>query len=241
MQNIQIFQNEEFGKIEVMMIDGKPYFPATECAEILGYATPRHAVSRHCRGGMKHAVIDSLGRTQQKTFIPEGDLYRLIIRSKLPAAVRFEAWICDSILPSIRQHGAYISPETLRRMRDDRAFASELLETISQMQPKAQYFDTILQSPHAFPISIISKEYGMSAFAFNKLLHDLGVQYRVGKVWLLYKDYANHGYTVTKTYLIGDKEVSIHTCWTMKGRLFIYDLLKYYGILPQAELLQEAV
>lgn len=236
MQNtIQIFQNEEFGEIEVMMIDGKPHFPASECAAILGYATPRHAVSRHCRGGMKRAVIDSLGREQQKTFIPEGDLYRLIIRSKLPAAVRFESWICDTVIPSIRQHGAYIAPDTLRRMREDRAFADDLLETISQMQPKAQYFDAILQSPHAFPISVISKEYGMSAFAFNKLLHDLGVQYRVGKVWLLYKDYANHGYTVTKTYLIGDTEVSIHTCWTMKGRLFIYDLLKYYGIVPQAE------
>jgi len=136
MQNtIQIFQNEEFGEIEVMMIDGKPHFPASECAAILGYATPRHAVSRHCRGGMKRAVIDSLGREQQKTFIPEGDLYRLIIRSKLPAAVRFESWICDTVIPSIRQHGAYIAPDTLRRMREDRAFADDLLETISQMQP----------------------------------------------------------------------------------------------------------
>ena len=239
MQNtIQIFQNEEFGTIEVIMIDGKPHFPATECAEILGYATPRHAVSRHCKGGTKRAVLTN-GGEQEKLFIPEGDLYRLIIRSKLPAAVRFEAWICDTVIPSTRQHGAYISPETLRRMRDDREFTSELLEAISQMQPKAQYFDAILQSPQAFPISLISKEYGMSAFAFNKLLHELGVQYRVGKAWLLYKDYANQGYAVTKTYLVGDKEVSIHTCWTMKGRLFIYDLLKYYGILPQAEYLFE--
>jgi prophage antirepressor-like protein len=239
MQNtIQIFQNEEFGTIEVIMIDGKPHFPATECAEILGYATPRHAVSRHCKGGTKRAVLTN-GGEQEKLFIPEGDLYRLIIRSKLPAAVRFESWICDTVLPSIRQHGAYISPETLRRMRDDREFTSELLEAISQMQPKAQYFDAILQSPQAFPISLISKEYGMSAFAFNKLLHELGVQYRIGKVWLLYKEYANQGYTLTKTYLVGDKEVSIHTCWTMKGRLFIYDLLKYYGILPQAEYLFE--
>jgi len=94
MQNtIQIFPNEEFGEIEVMMIDAKPHFPASECAAILGYATPRHAVSRHCRGGMKRAAVDSLGREQQKTYIPEGDLYHLSIRSKLPVAVRFESWI----------------------------------------------------------------------------------------------------------------------------------------------------
>ena len=243
MQNIQIFENEEFGTIEVMMIDGKPHFPAAECAAILGYNQPQHAVNRHCRpdGCTKRTVIDSLGRNQEKKYINEGNLYRLIVRSKLPAAIRFETLVFDEILPSIRQHGAYISPETLRRMRDDREFTSELLEAISQMQPKVQYFDAILQSPQAFPISVISKEYGMSAFAFNRLLHELGVQYRVGKAWLLYKNYANQGYAVTKTYLVGDKEVSIHTCWTMKGRLFIYDLLKYYGILPQAERLFDEV
>ena len=81
----------------------------------------------------------------------------------------------------------------------------------------------------------------MSAVAFNRLLHELGVQYRVGKVWVLYKKYADQGYAVTKTYLVGDNEVSIHTCWTMRGRLFIYDLLKYYGILPQAERLFDEV
>jgi len=71
---VQMFQNEEFGAIEVMMIDGKPHFPATECAEILGYATPRHAVSRHCKGGTKRAVLTN-GGEQEKLFIPEGDLY----------------------------------------------------------------------------------------------------------------------------------------------------------------------
>jgi prophage antirepressor-like protein len=241
MQNIQIFTNQEFGQIEVLLIDGKPYFPASECAEILGYKNATDAVIRHCQkdGVVKHDIIDRVGRAQVKNYISEGNLYRLLIRSKLPAAVRFEAWLVDCVIPSIRQHGAYIAPETLRRMQNDRAFTDELLRSLEALQPKAQYFDAILQSPQAIPISIISKEYGMSAFAFNKLLHELGVQYRCGKVWLLYKDYANHGYTVTKTYLLDDKKISIHTCWTMKGRLFIYNLLKYYGILPQAELFFE--
>ena len=249
MQNqVQIFENQEFGKLEVLLISGKPYFPATECATVLGYSTPRHAVSRHCKGGMKRAVLTN-GGEQEKTYIPEGDLYRLIIRSKLPAAIRFEAWVCDEVLPSIRKHGAYITEETLRRMLEDDTFTNRLLhylsveqaknqmltERMGELRPKAQYYDTILQSPSAVPVSIIAKDYGMSAAPFNKLLHVLGVQYKISKTWLLYKDYAAQGYTISKTYSINGVEASVHTCWTQKGRLFLYDLLKWYGILPEAE------
>ena len=250
MQNqVQIFENKEFGKLEVLMVTGKPHFPATECAKILGYKDTINAVKQHCRGVVKHHLIDSLGRKQQANFIPEGDLYRLIIRSKLPAAIRFEAWVCDEVLPSIRKHGAYITEETLRRMLEDDTFTNRLLhylsveqaknqvlmERVGELRPKAQYYDTILQSPSAVPISIIAKDYGMSAAPFNKLLHVLGVQYKISKTWLLYKDYAAQGYTISKTYSINGVEASVHTCWTQKGRLFLYDLLKWYGILPEAE------
>jgi len=243
MQNeIQVFQSKKFGKVRAIEKDGQPWFVGKDVAMALGYADPNKAIATHV--GKEDKLNDktalSLGQ-RGGWMINESGLYCLILSSKLPTARAFKRWVTSEVLPTIRQHGAYISPETLRRMRDDREFTSELLETIAQMQPKAQYFDAILQSPQAFPISVISKEYGMSAFAFNKLLHELGVQYRVGKVWLLYKDHANQGYTATKTYLVGDKEVSIHTCWTMKGRLFIYELLKYYGILPQAEYLFEEV
>ena len=128
MQNqITVFENEEFGTIEIMMIDGKPYFPASECAKILGYTNANAAIIRHCKGVLKRDTL-STGGSQSTNYIPEGDLYRLIIRSKLPAAVRFESWICDTVLPSIRQHGAYISPETLRRMpKNIKDFISEEL------------------------------------------------------------------------------------------------------------------
>ena len=106
---IQQFHNEEFGSLDILMIDGKPYFPAIECAIVLGYKNPRDAIAKHCNedGVAKRDVIDRLGRTQGKKYITEGNLYRLIIRSKLPAALRFEAWVCDEILPAIRRHGAY--------------------------------------------------------------------------------------------------------------------------------------
>ena len=228
MQNqIQIFENKEFGKLEVLTFDGQPYFPATECAELLGYARPHNAISRHCRGSLKRGVIDKLGREQEKIYIPEGDLYRLIIRSKLPAAVRFEAWVCDEVLPSIRKSGVYIAEELL-------AENEELLECLNLLAPKALYYDVILQSPHTLPVSVIAKDYGMTAVAFNRLLHSLGVQYKICGTWLLYKRYHGKGYTISRTYQLGG-EVYVHTCWTQKGRQFLYDLLKWYGILPTVE------
>ncbi len=109
MNEHKIFQNSEFGELGVMMIDGKEYFPATQCAKILGYSDPFKAVKQHCEedGWVKRPVIDSLGRTQEMKFINEGNLYRLIVRSKLPAAKKFERWVFDEVLPEIRRTGGY--------------------------------------------------------------------------------------------------------------------------------------
>lgn len=109
MNELKVFQNSEFGELGVMMIDGKEYFPAAQCARILGYSNPRKAIIDHCEedGVTKRDVIDSLGRTQEMKFINEGNLYRLIVRSKLPAAKRFERWVFDEVLPEIRRTGGY--------------------------------------------------------------------------------------------------------------------------------------
>jgi len=248
--NIQIYENIEFGKIGVLMINGKPYFPATECATILGYSKPHNAVDRHCRYSLKRGVPhpQSPDKVLEVNYIPEGDLYRLIIRSKLPAAVRFEAWVCDEVLPSIRTHGAYINDDVLRRMREDSAYATELIQQLTdekvrntnlqnyvdKIEPKAWYYDIILQCPDAVQASIVAKDYGMSAVKFNKLLHALGVQYKVGKTWILYSRYESKGYTVSKTYKINGITV-IHTCFTQQGRIWLYGLLKKHGFLPIAE------
>ena len=249
MQNtMQVFENQEFGQLGVLMIDGKPYFPATECAKTLGYTNPKAAIIRHCRGVTKHDLPSTSG-IQSYNFIPEGDLYRLIIRSKLPAAERFEKWVFDEVLPSIRKHGAYISEEILRRMQEDSDFNAELLRNlaaeqkrntalvgrVAQLTPKALYHDIVLQCPDAVQVSIIAKDYGMSAVAFNRLLHRLNVQFRIGKTWLLYKQYQGNGYTVTNTYTKNGLTTLIHTCWTQSGRYWLYGLLKSHGILPEVE------
>lgn len=99
--------NSEFGKLEILMEDGKELFPATECAKILGYVDPGKAVRTHCQGCAKRTVVDAMGHRQIVNYIPEGDLYRLIIRSRLPAAQKFEKWLFDEVLPELRRTGGY--------------------------------------------------------------------------------------------------------------------------------------
>ncbi len=85
------------------------------------------------------------------------------------------------------------------------------------------------------PVSLIAKDYGMSAICFNNLLYDMGVQYKIGGTWLLYQKYAACGYTQTRTYRIGERTAALHTYWTQKGRLFLYEFLKDKGFLPLIE------
>lgn len=121
---LKIFENSEFGKLNVLVIDGKEYFPAIECAKILGYANPRDAVSKHCKGVAKRDSLTS-GGTQTKSYILEGDLYRLIIKSKLPSAERFEKWVMEEVLPSIRKHGGYLYGQ--EQMTDEEMLCASLL------------------------------------------------------------------------------------------------------------------
>lgn len=106
MNEMQVFQNSEFGELGVLEIEGKPYFPAKAAAKILGYKDTTNAIKQHCKGVVKHH-LPTKGGVQTLNFIPEGDLYRLITHSKLPAAERFEKWVFDEVLPTIRRTGGY--------------------------------------------------------------------------------------------------------------------------------------
>ena len=111
MNELQIFNSGEFGEIRTIEIDGKPYFVGTDVAKALGYNNPRDAVSRHCKGVVKHDTPTSSG-IQSMSYINEGDLYRLIMKSKLPSAEKFESWVMDEVLPTIRKTGSYRKPLT---------------------------------------------------------------------------------------------------------------------------------
>ncbi|WP_185151074.1 phage antirepressor KilAC domain-containing protein [Peribacillus simplex] len=109
-EGLKVFENSEFGKLGILEVDGKLMFPATRCAALLGYKDVNKAVKQHCKedGWAIHPVIDSLGREQKMKFITEGNLYRLIAKSKLPQAEQFERWVFDEVIPQIRQTGGYI-------------------------------------------------------------------------------------------------------------------------------------
>ncbi len=117
-------------------------------------------------------------------------------------------------------------------------------QQISELKPKASYYDVVLNCPGLLSVSVIAKDYGKSAKWLNAYLHKKGIQYKQGKTWLLYQKYAECGYTCTKTSTVpasdGTQHTKVHTYWTQKGRLFIYDILKSDGILPLIEYKQSA-
>ncbi|MCC0669203.1 phage antirepressor KilAC domain-containing protein [Clostridioides sp. ZZV14-6153] len=255
------FDNDLFGEVRFIEVDGKPYALATDIAKVLGYKNPHDAISRHCKGVVKHEFVDITGFEQLMNIIPEGDIYRLIIRSKLPSAEKFESWIMDDILPTIRKHGTYLTdtkieeilsnPDTIIKLATDlkeereKRKALELTnnkqqQIIGELKPKADYTDLILRNKGLVTITQIAKDYGMSGKAMNKKLHELGIQFKQSGQWLLYSDYQSKGYTHSETINIvkadGTPDIKMNTKWTQKGRLMIYKKLKSIGVLPTIEL-----
>jgi anti-repressor protein len=143
LNEIQVFNNTEFGEIRTAEIEGKPYFMATDIAKALGYSRPNDAISAHCRATVKHSTPIS-GKMQEVNFIPEGDVYRLIARSKLPQAEKFEKWVFDEVLPSIRKTGGYIAGQ--EHMTDDELLANAILVAQRKIACPPLYLDTSSQS-----------------------------------------------------------------------------------------------
>lgn len=142
MNELKVFQNSEFGELGVLIIDDKEFFPASQCAKILGYTNPRDAIKRHCKseGVVKHDGVsyttNQHGFTSQQIteikYISEGNLYRLIIRSKLPSAEEFERWVFDEVLPELRKNGSYGNNFNLEEViaKTATAVVSEVLKQI---------------------------------------------------------------------------------------------------------------
>lgn len=134
MQELQIFRHQDFGEMGLIEIDGKPYFPATACARMLGYQRPQDTVRQHCRYSIKHRVPHPQNPEKQivMNLIPEGDLYRLITHSRLPKAEEFEHWVFDEVLPTIRRQGSYM-PDITEIIRQ--TVAETVAEVMKQMLP----------------------------------------------------------------------------------------------------------
>ena len=243
---LHVFTNPEFGTIRTITSDGQVLFYGKDVATALGYANTKDALARHCKGVVNHYPLETAGGIQQTRFISEGDLYRLIVFSKLPAAQQFEAWVSDDVLPSIRRHGMYTIDEllnddefleraiaTLRAERTKR-FAAE--QALLRAAPKVSYYDVVLASSSLITTTEIAKDYGLSAKKLNQILREEQVQFHQSGRWFLYAKFAEQGYTQSKTHEYDEGKTRTHMYWTQKGRLFIYHLLKNTrGLLPVIE------
>lgn len=247
---IQTFTNEQFGQIRTVLIDGEPWFVGKDVATSLGYSNPAKAIRDHVdeEDKLGERIVLS-GQTREAILVNESGLYSLILSSKLPTAKVFKRWVTSEVLPSIRKTGGYATPEAIYKTLTEPKNLIIVLETLAEEQAKnkrltaenavlsvkVKYYDAILASSESLPITQIAKDYGMSAVTLNKLLCDMDIQFKRCGTWILYQDYANKGYTQTKTFIINENQTKSYTTWTQKGRLFLYNILKAHGIVPMCE------
>jgi prophage antirepressor-like protein len=245
LNNIQIFNNQEFGQVRWIEIDNKPYAVAVDVARALGYKNTNDAVNRHCKGVVKHEGVKFNGGTP--SLITESDVYRLITHSELPGAEKFESWVFDEILPSIRKTGMYATEELLNnpdlliaaatRLKEERAARLKAEETIKELAPAAEFGNAVGNCQDAILIRDFSKVMAnagikMGQDKFFSWLHVNGYIYRDKSLnqWMPYQKYVDMGLfkvkeTAFSTNTRGDK-ISYTIKITGKGQRYFFEKLK---------------
>ena len=242
MNDLTIFESPEFGSIRTVEEDGKVLFCAKDVAAALGYKNTRDAINRHCKRVVKRDGVSrttnqhgvTTEQTVEMAFIPEGDVYRLAAKSELPGAERFESWIFDEVIPSIRSTGGYIagekelSPAELMakalKVANDvlaarEARISELTVQNTIMQPKADYFDELVDRNLLTSFRDTAKQLGVSQNAFIGFLKKHKYIYRDQKGKLMpYADKNNGLFEVKECFNNKTEWSGIQTMVTPKGR-----------------------
>jgi len=241
-------------QVRTLTINNEPYFVGNDVSTILGYSNYRNAVVNHVDDEDKQRTqIEYAGQKRSMMVINESGLYSLILGSKLPQAREFKRWVTSEVLPTIRKHGAYMTPAKieevltdpdtiiqlatqLKQEREGRLIAEQ---KVNELTPKATYYDKVLSDKSLVTITQIAKDYGMSGRAMNKKLHELKVIYKQGQTWLLYAKYQKTGWTHSETVMVpkkdGTEKAVLNTKWTQQGRLGLYELLKSNDIIPLIE------
>lgn len=165
LDQLQIFNNPEFGQVRVLEKDGQPWFVANDVARALGYTNPSKATNDHCKKAITTWGNDSLGRRQEFKVIPEGDIYRLVIKSQLPSAEKFETWVFDEVLPSIRQNGGYIANQ--ENLTPEQIVANALIvaqniikqkdKLLEEQKPKVLFADAVSASHTSILVGDLAK------------------------------------------------------------------------------------
>lgn len=254
MNTPQIF-NFEQNEVRTILVNDEPYFVGKDVASVLGYSNTKDALSRHVDLEDKMGSrITTSGQSREMTIINESGLYSLILKSKLPNAKKFKRWVTSEVLPTIRKHGMYATDELLNnpdllievatKLKEERTLRLVAEQKAAELQPKADYYDRILNNKGLVTVSTIAKNYGMSAVSFNKLLHELGIQFNQSGTWLLYSKFQDKGYTHIEPFDYEDKDgnpqVKTRMKWTQKGHIFLYETLKKNNYLPMIEQNQTA-
>lgn len=254
MSNLQIFEFDH-KEIRTVVKDNQPWFVGKDVASVLGYSNTRDALQKHVDVEDKDTVAfrDGTSGNPSQVIINESGLYSLILKSQLPAAKKFKRWVTSEVLPAIRKQGAYLTEDVIAKTMQDPNYILGIIQAysdakqelkishqiIGELKPKVDYLDLVLKGKELVTITQIAKDYGMSAVKFNVILHNHRIQYLMNGQWLLYSEYHSKGYTssisVPITRTDGRREVSMHTQWTQKGRMFLYNFLKEKGILPMIE------
>ena len=193
--NIEIFNSEEFGSVRIIEENNSFLFCASDVAKALGYSNIHSALQRHCKGVVKRDTVTSTRGVQALTYIPEGDVYRLIVHSKLPSAERFERWVFDEVLPSLRKNGIYITDPLVKQFARDPDFAHAVVDAlyeqtdrVNKLAPKASYFDAFVDPGDAVPIRIAAKQLGVSEHWLVRLLVGCRMLYRCNGRLVPYAD-----------------------------------------------------
>ncbi|CAI3368014.1 phage antirepressor KilAC domain-containing protein [Enterococcus cecorum] len=250
---LQTFSNNLFD-LTVKTENGEALFDVETVARSLGFVQTKsgkeyvrwETVNKYLRKYLSQEV-------GKNDYISEPMVYKLAFKANNALAEQFQDWLATEVLPVIRKHGAYLTPDKieevllnpdtlinlatqLKQEREGRLIAEQ---RVNELTPKASYYDKVLSNKALVTITVIAKDYGMSGKAMNALLHELGIQYKQGTTWLLYARYQKNGWTHSETVMITDKDGNekavLNTKWTQKGRLGLYELLKRKGYLPVIE------
>lgn len=257
--NVQMFK---YGDVELPVkayADGSIEFDAEQSA--FGFGLTKISKGKEYVRWERVNEYLGLSRSGQQIkrgdFITEPQFYKLAIKANNQVAEKFQDWVTSEVLPSIRKHGAYmtdekieevlLNPDTIIKLatelKTERERRSIAEQRVNELTPKASYYDLVLSNKSLVTITQIAKDYGMSGQAMNHKLHDLGVIYKQGDTWLLYSKYQRTGWTHSETIMVtksdGTQKAVMHTKWTQKGRLGLYELLKRHGILPLIETADE--
>ena len=239
MNNIQIFENQEFGAIRTMSNEqGEPLFCGKDVCDALGYGNSREAIRKHVNeGDVTKRDTPTTSGIQQMLYINESGLYALILSSKLESAKRFKHWVTSEVLPSIRKQGGYMvaleneSDEVImaRALQIMQATIQRRDEQIAQLKPKADYAELVLDYVSCLTTTQVAKGMGMTANELNRILCQKRIQYGQSGQYLLYAPFARQGLAQNRTRTFRDLFGAVHTTsqlvWTEKGRQFIHQLV----------------